>query len=476
LTGWPVNDARGQPIESVFNIVDETSRRRTANPAFRALQEGTTVGLSNHTILISKRGSECFIDDSAAPIRDAANEVMGVVLVFRDVSGPRVAAEYRARLAAIVESSDDAIVGKDLTGRITSWNAGAEKLFGYRPDEIIGRSISILIPPERLDEETEILNQLRQGKRIDHFETVRITKDRRNVNVSLTISPIRDADGHIIGASKIARDITQRKATERELIRAREQLERHSEELEKTVAERTAELRHAFEQLETFSYSLSHDMRAPLRTITSFVQLVLQDHKQELRPEGRELLCQVVESSKRLFHLIDEVLASAKLKLSAENLVPVALDVVVPRVIAECPNLARSQRFIDIRQPLLPMIAAEALLSRCISNLLENAIKFVPPSRIPKVDIWTERTGRNVRLHIQDNGIGIPTEDQTRIFAMFTRGSNVDGVEGTGVGLAVVNRAIGHMGGSVGMNSKPDSGTDIWIDLPAASSAAPTVA
>ncbi len=210
LTGWTEAEARGQPLQDIFRIVNEHTRRAVENPAVRALQKGVVVGLANHTVLIARDGTERPIDDSAAPIRDSSGATVGAVLVFRDVTERKRAAETQSRLAAIVESSDDAIISKTLDGVIRSWNAGAERLFGYTAAEAVGQPITLIIPPEELDEHHEILNRLRRGAQIEHFETVRVAKDGRILNISLAISPIRDVEGRIIGASKVARDITQR--------------------------------------------------------------------------------------------------------------------------------------------------------------------------------------------------------------------------------------------------------------------------
>jgi PAS domain S-box-containing protein len=210
LTGWPGDEAAGRPLTEVFRIVNEATRREVENPALRALREGTVVGLANHTVLIARGGAERAIDDSAAPIRDAAGAPVGSVLVFRDVTERRQVELDLARLAAIVASSDDAIVSKTLDGVIRTWNAGAERIFGWTAAEAVGKSITIIIPPERLDEEREIIDRLRRGERVDHFETVRVAKDGRRLDISLTVSPIRDAEGAVVGASKVARDITDR--------------------------------------------------------------------------------------------------------------------------------------------------------------------------------------------------------------------------------------------------------------------------
>ena len=179
LTGWPQAEAVGRPLPDVFRIVNEHTRQPVENPALRALREGVVVGLANHTVLIARDGTERPIDDSAAPMRDAAGDPVGAVLVFRDVTERKRAEEAQARLAAIVESSDDAIVSKTLDGVIRSWNAGAERLFGYTAAEAVGRPITLIIPPERLDEERDILERLRRGERVEHFETVRVAKDGR---------------------------------------------------------------------------------------------------------------------------------------------------------------------------------------------------------------------------------------------------------------------------------------------------------
>jgi PAS domain S-box-containing protein len=217
LTGWSHKDSEGQPLDSVFTIINEHSRTKVENPALRALKEGTIVGLANHTLLIAKDGTERAIDDSAAPIRHEAGDIAGAVLVFRDVTEQRKAERSARFLASIVESSDDAIIGKDVNGVITSWNEGAEHIFGYSATEAVGCSIAMLAPMVHADEMPAILARIRRDERVDHFDTVRRAKDGRLVPISLTVSPIKDEDGNVIGASKIARDISDRKRAEESL-------------------------------------------------------------------------------------------------------------------------------------------------------------------------------------------------------------------------------------------------------------------
>ena len=225
LTGWSQPEAAGRPLPAVFDIVNEVTRLPVDNPALRALRDGTIVGLANHTVLVARDGTERPIDDSAAPIRDEGGAVLGAVLVFRDVSERRRAEEDRARLAAIVDSSEDAIISKTLDGSSDRGTPGRNACSATRPARPMGRTIALIIPPERQDEERAILDRLRRGERVDHFETVRVAKGGRRIDISLTISPVRGGDGRVIGASKIARDITERKAAEEERRRLQDEVE-----------------------------------------------------------------------------------------------------------------------------------------------------------------------------------------------------------------------------------------------------------
>jgi PAS domain S-box-containing protein len=223
LTGWRQADAIGRPIQDIFTIVNEETRQPVPDPVERVLREGVIAGLANHTVLISKAGNETPIDDSAAPVRAKDGRLLGAVLVFRDITERRQVERERAararltrELAAIVESSDDAIVSKNVDGMITGWNRAAEQMYGYAAHEAVGQSVRLIVPEDLLPEEETVLQRIRQRERVEHFETSRRRKDGSIVPVSLTVSPIRDDSGAVIGASKVARDITARKQTEME--------------------------------------------------------------------------------------------------------------------------------------------------------------------------------------------------------------------------------------------------------------------
>lgn len=228
LTGESQAEAIGKPLERVFRIIREDTRQVAENPVTKVLEKGHIVGLANHTVLIAKDGTERPIDDSAAPIRDKNGKLIGVILVFRDITARRREEATQSYLSAIVESSNDAIISKTLDQIITSWNKAAENIFGYTQAEMIGQSIYKLIPPGRHKEEERIIERLKRGQKIEHYETVRVRKDGTLIDVALTISPIKNQEGQIIGASKIVHDITERKLFQKKL---QEIVRRHEETL-----------------------------------------------------------------------------------------------------------------------------------------------------------------------------------------------------------------------------------------------------
>lgn len=235
MTGWTLTEAKGRRMAEVFNIVSEETGKPAPEPVSLVLATGNVIGLANHTALVDRHGVVRAIEDSAAPIRDPSGKIAGVVIVFHDVTERRRADEARLRLAAVVESSDDAILTKTLDGIISSWNEGAARMFGYTAEETIGRPVTMLMPPDYVNEEPGILERLRRGERIDHYETVRRRKDGTLLDISLTVSPIRDTSGKIIGASKIARDITERKRAQAALQRSAEEFRQLADSMPQIV-------------------------------------------------------------------------------------------------------------------------------------------------------------------------------------------------------------------------------------------------
>jgi PAS domain S-box-containing protein len=445
LTGWPEAEALGRRLGDVFQIVNKPTRQAVENPALRAMREGRIVGLANHTVLIARDGSERPIDDSAAPMRDEGGAMIGSVLIFRDVTERTRAEEDRARLAAIVESSDDAIVSKTLDGVIRSWNRGAERLFGYTAQEAVGQPITLIIPPERVDEERTILTRLRGGERIDHFETVRVAKDGRRLDISLTVSPVRDRAGQIIGASKIARDITERKAMENAL-------------------------RDADRRKDEFLALLAHELRNPLAPLRNGLQVLrLADRDPDERASAREMMERQLE---HMVRLIDDLLDISRISRNKMELrrgrVRLA-DVVSSAMEIALPAIEAAGHELTVALPPEPVFLDADLtrLAQVFGNLLTNSAKYTP--RGGHIRVAAVRRGEDVCVSVRDNGIGIPAESLPAIFDMFSqvdRSTERSG-GGLGIGLALVKGLVEVHGGTVSAESEGEGkGSTFTVRLP----------
>jgi PAS domain S-box-containing protein len=465
LTGWKLSEAAGQPLSSVFRIVNESTRQPVDNPVDKVIASGGVVGLANHTLLIARDGTETPIDDSAAPIREPQGLLSGIILVFRDASAQRKAQAASAHLAAIVRHSGDAIITKNLNGIIQSWNEGAERLFGYKPEEIIGQPILRLIPRDRFEEEEQILATIRQGLPYERLETVRVAKDGRHISVSLRISPLKNAQGEVVGASKIIHDITDRKRAEHDLREVHAQLADRAIHLETLVSDRTSQLREMVTELQHVSYAIVHDMRAPLRAMSAFSDAI-REHLAAVPntpPQLMDYCKRIATAAARLDKLIQDSLNYTKTILQEVPVKPVDLANLIPSLIQTYPNLQPDKADIKIESPLPVVLGDESLLTQCFSNLLGNAVKFVPRGVRPEVQVRSAATNGYTRVTVQDNGIGIEPKAQERIFGMFQRLTAE--YEGTGIGLAIVRKVAERMGGKVGVESAPGRGSSFWVDL-----------
>lgn len=368
-------------------------------------------------------------------------------------------APARSLLAAIIESSDDAIVSKNLDGIITSWNQGAERLFGYNAHEAIGSPVTILIPPDRQDEEPRILERLRRGERVDHFETIRLRKDGTPLNVSLTISPVRDDTGAIVGASKIARDVTAQRLAAEALRDSKEELRRLNEELEIRVAERTGELLQIVDRLNGFTYSIAHDLRQSIRGVVINAQMLSAHHSEHLDEEGLEELKSLSESGKRLANLVDDLLSYARTSDQVVRKEWVDFSAMAADVSREAEKKHKDCH-IDIQEH----VTAEAdpnLLRLVLENLIDNACKYRSGDEPAEVTIGRQ----NGAFYIRDRGIGFESEYSTRIFEPFERLHPVGRYEGSGIGLANVRRVLEKHGGRIWAESEPGKGSTFYFTL-----------
>lgn len=327
-----------------------------------------------------------------------------ILLSIEDVTAIRRAHEAQAHLAAIVTSSNDAIVSKTLDGIITAWNNGAERMFGFTAAEMTGQSIRRLIPPELQDEEDRILERVKAGQHLQHYETVRLTKDGHRLPVSLTISPIKDAAGKIIGASKVARDISEQKRAEEKLRRV------------------TEELRGANEDLKHFSYAASHDLQEPLRMVMSYTQVLAREYKGRLDPQADRYIGYAVAGAQRMEALLRDLREYWSVnEQKIENPVPVDCNRVVEKALTYLESSLRESGGAVTHDSLPVVIAEETPVTMLFQNLISNAIKYRRPDAPPSIHISAARNGGSWNFSVTDNGIGIEAEHLQTIFGPFKR-------------------------------------------------------
>jgi PAS domain S-box-containing protein len=390
-------------------------------------------------------GSEFPVEISLSPLE--TEDGVLVSSTIRDVTERKKAEELRAQLAAIVDSSDDAIIGKDLDGTIRSWNAGAVRIFGYAAEEMVGRQISLLLPPGRQGEEPAIIERLKLRERVESFETIRRRKDGRDIDVSVTISPIHDSRGHVIGASKVARDISDRKRAEEALARAKEASEAANRELE------------------AFSYSVAHDLRAPLRGIDGFSQALLEDYAAKLDEDGQRYLRRVRESAQHMAQLIESLLSLARITRGDLRRVHTDLSSLA-RTTAERLKASHPDRNVEILigQGLTAMGDSQ-LLAIALENLLGNAWKFTRDQPDPCIELAGIRQDGQIVYVVRDNGAGFDMAFASKLFGVFQRLHSPQEFEGTGIGLATVQRIIRRHDGRIWAEGKVGAGATFYFTL-----------
>jgi len=515
-----------------------------------------------------------FSDDELGLLTDAFNQMLA------RIQEQTVASAF---LAAIVESSDDAIIGKDLSGKVVSWNTAAERMFGYPAAEMVGQSIERVISSDRPDEERRVLEQAKCGE-TRRYETVRVRKDGQPIHLSLTISPIRNPAGTIVGVSSIARDITERiqarEALERqarvlreqaqmldlanvmardpdgriilwnsgmekmygwsraevmgrnlrevlqtrfsqspeeiqatllregrwegELVHTRkdgqrltvtsqwvlhkddqgrpaavlevntditerkqaeEQIRRLNAELEQRVQERTAELTEVNKELEGFTYSVAHDLRAPLRHIDAFTRIVSEDFSAALPPEARRYLEIIRKGSQNMSRLVDDLLNLARVGRQELKRQLTPLNPMVADVVAEMKGETENRR-IEWHINQLPAVEGDpGLMKQVFANLLSNAVKYTRPRGTAVIEIGQRQIGGETVIYVRDNGVGFNMKYAHKLFGVFQRLHRMEEFEGTGVGLAIVERVIRRHGGRIWAESEENHGATFYFTL-----------
>ena len=397
--------------------------------------------------LTVKRLDSTYLEVSVSSTPVLYHSIPHIITIIRDISERKRNEEIKSRLASIVLTSNDAIYAVNLDGIITSWNPGAEKLYGYTEREAIGSNSTTIITPEKRAEMNFLLNKISKGEQVESFETRRVKKDKSVIDVSLTISPIMDDSGIITQASIIARDITFKKQVEEELRRYAEELAMSNEELY------------------VFSYAASHDLQEPLRSIQQFIETLVRKYKRKLGPEMEEQITSANDGVTRMHRLITDFLMYSRVGTERAPREEIDCNIVLKNAISNLDAAIRESKA-SIKQFTLPKLYAnEIQLTQLFQNLIANAIKYQGEST-PAIEIFAEKKDNKWQFGVKDNGIGIEQWFSERIFIVFQKLHDHKKYPGSGIGLALCKRVVEKHGGKIWFESEVGKGTTFFFTFP----------
>ncbi len=541
LLGFKLEEVRQRNLTEVFNIVNRDTRKPVENPVTRVLLEGNIVGLANHTVLISRDGKDIPINDSAAPIKDDQGNILGVILVFSDVSEREKTAESLREsqrenefLAGLIRASSQSVAIGYPDGRLGLFNRAFEKLTGYAADEL--RSINwatALTPPEWLEMERDKLAELHRTGQSVHYEKEYIRKDGTRVPVELLVHLVSDSEGKPQYYYAFLTDLTERKQAEEKVIKLNEELRRNvaelsvanaslhdsrraalnlmedsiaarkraeeaNTELQNEVTERkkaeanilklgedmtarNVELESANKEMETFIYSISHDLRAPIRTMSGFAKILHEDYAGQLDATGQDYLDRILRGSDKSTQLIDDLLRLSKISRQELDRIETDLSNRASKVVDQLREMNPGRDVEVVVQEDLTASVDPRLIELVLSNLLGNSWKFTSKTERARIEFGAFECGmRNVEFgiitqerceqgktvyFIRDNGAGFDMTYADKMFWPFHRLHTDKEFEGTGIGLTIVERIIHRHGGRIWAEGGVGKGAAIFFTL-----------
>ena len=450
LLGWTRSELQGRTVDSMLPSRYRADHAAMLERMFKQEHGRLPMGVGRELSILRKDGAEIPIEVGLTRVTgDGGQDVLvaSIVDITQRKAAEGALRESEQRLRLLVEGTRDyAIYMQDAEGRVTLWNEGGRRIFGYAAEEILGTSYKRLLATEPEASAQSLENQrlaLERGSLAG--EEWRVRKDGERFLARVVITPIYGSDGRHLGFGKVVQDLTEQK-------RAETQLRETAERLRRTVLE-----------LESFAYTISHDLRSPLRAIEGYAHFLSRRLAGSPDAEVRRMLERTGRAAGRLDVLIRDLLSYNAIARQAVELAPVDLDEVLAHVAGHYPEIAAAR--LVVRAPLGRALGQPSLLIQVFSNLLVNAVKFVPPDRRPRIEVWCERAGGWATIVVQDNGIGIPREAWERVFKPFERLHPDAGYEGTGIGLAIVKRAVEKMGGRVTLESEPGRGSRFRVEL-----------